>query len=671
VGIVSCIPERCKRCYACVRECPAKAIKVEKGQAIVIEDRCIACGNCVKVCAQNAKHIQDSTGEVQAMLDSPHRVFACLAPSFPAAFHTVPPGKIVAAVKRLGFAEVWTVAFGAELICREYRTLFQEAARTGRSIIASPCPAVVAYIEKYRHNLCDSLAPIVSPMIATARAIRHRYHGEALDIVFIGPCIAKKNEILDPFVAGTVNSVLTYKELAVMFEAAGIDPHQLEECEFDGPRSGVGWSFPLSSGLLKTAGVKGDLLDTSILTTEGKDRALDVLEELAEGASKAQFLDVLFCEGCISGPKMLNDLGVHTRKEILANFVKEQLWRVGPQELDQWHNEFQDLDLTRRFSQQDLSLPEPSEHEIALALQSMHKYSIEDQLNCGACGYPTCRDKAIAVCQGLAEASMCLPYLVEELEATCTQLQESHRELAAAQQRLVQTERMASMGQLSAGVAHEINNPLGTVLLYSHMLLKRVKQDDENRKDLEMIVGEAARCKNIVRGLLDFARQSRVSKSPTDLPQLVEAIMAIMKPRAEAAGVEVTAEVDPAVPVMMIDADQVKQMLVNLVRNGIEAIQHDHGRVSLTAGLFDSKETVQIRVSDNGAGIPQENISRLFTPFFTTKEMGKGTGLGLAIAYGIVKMHSGDITVQSDPGKETTFVISLPVGKLEQAEKIS
>ena len=670
MGIVSCIPERCKRCYACVRECPAKAIKVEKGQAIVIEARCIACGNCVKVCAQDAKRIQDNTAEVRAMLDSGRRAIACIAPSFPAAFNTLAPGKVIAAIKALGFAEVWTVAFGAELVSREYRALYVKAARTGRSVIASPCPAVVAYIEKYMHSLRGSLAPVVSPMVATARAIRHRYKGETLDIVFIGPCIAKKNEILDPFVAGTVNSVLTYEELVSMLKAGHIEPEDLTECDFDGPRSGVGWSFPLSSGLLKTAGVKGDLLDTSILTTEGKDRALDVLEELAEGASTAQFLDVLFCEGCISGPKMHNDLGVHARKEILANFVKEQTWRINPAELDEWHNEFRELDLTRQFSQQDLALHEPTEEEIGLALEAMHKYSIEDQLNCGACGYATCRDKAIAVCQGLAEASMCLPYLVEELEATCRQLQESHQELAAAQQRLVHSERMASMGQLSAGVAHEINNPLGTVLLYSHMLLKRVKEEDENRKDLEMIVSEAARCKNIVRGLLDFARQSRVTKAPAYLPELVEAIMAIMKPRAEVAGVELTAEVDPAVPVMIIDADQVKQMLVNLVRNGIEAVQHDHGQVSLTARLLDSADTVQICITDNGSGIPQENIPRLFTPFFTTKEMGKGTGLGLAIAYGIVKMHFGDITVQSDPEAGTTFAISLPVGKPEPAETI-
>src|SRR5208282_2149569 len=149
------------------------------------------------------------------------------------------------------------------------------------------------------------------------------------------------------------------------------------------------------------------------------------------------------------------------------------------------------------------------------ALRAMKKFKPEDEFNCGSCGYSTCREKAIAMCHGLAEAEMCLPYLVEELEATCKNLALSHTELASAQQRLVQTERLASMGQLSAGVAHEINNPLGTILLYSHLLLKRFRDGDPLQADLQMIVGEATRCKDIVRGLLNFARQSRVSKSAT------------------------------------------------------------------------------------------------------------------------------------------------------------
>jgi len=666
MGIVSGIPEKCKRCYACVRECPAKAIKVVSGQAFVIEERCIACGNCVKVCAQNAKRIEDSTASVWDMLRGDKPVFACMAPSFPAAFDTVSPGRVLSGVRRLGFAEVWTVAFGAELVGREYARLFEERRKSDRPIIASPCPAVVAYVEKYMPTLGEALAPIVSPMIATARAIRFR-HGHDVHIVFIGPCIAKKNEIRDPSVVGTVDSVLTYKELTGMFETAEIALDELPERSFDGPRSCVGWSFPLSGGLLRTAGITTDILDNDVLTTEGKDRSLMALEELAKGTNHAHFFDVLFCEGCINGPKMLNDLGVFARKELVANFVNDRRnWAI-EEEFARSLNEFRDVHLGRAFARQNVELRQPSEDEIAEALRAMKKFVPEDQLNCGACGYPTCREKATAVCQGLAEASMCLPYLVEELEATCVELQESHQELEATHQRLVQSERMASMGQLSAGVAHEINNPLGTVLIYSHMLLRQIKDADPIRADLQMIANEAQRCKGIVRGLLDFARQSRVTKTPTDLAALAHEVIVPMTPRAEAARVRLWVDMPDDLPVMMVDKDQIKQMILNLVGNGIDAIAHG-GEVSIKAHLMPGGDSVAIEVRDNGVGIPAENLSKLFTPFFTTKEMGKGTGLGLAIAYGIVKMHSGDISAQSREGKGTTFTVCLPVGQETKAD---
>jgi signal transduction histidine kinase len=249
---------------------------------------------------------------------------------------------------------------------------------------------------------------------------------------------------------------------------------------------------------------------------------------------------------------------------------------------------------------------------------------------------------------------------VDELEATCAELQESHQELEATHQRLVQSERMASMGQLSAGVAHEINNPLGTVLIYSHMLLRQIKDADPIRADLQMIANEAQRCKGIVRGLLDFARQSRVTKTPTDLVALAHEVIVPMTPRAEAAGVRLWVDMPNNLPVMMVDKDQIKQMILNLVGNGIDAIAHG-GEVSIKAHLMPGGDSVAIEVRDNGVGIPDENLSKLFTPFFTTKEMGKGTGLGLAIAYGIVKMHSGDISAQSQEGKGTTFTVCLPV----------
>jgi iron only hydrogenase large subunit-like protein len=209
-----------------VRECPAKAIKVLNGQATVIAEQCIACGNCVKVCTQKAKRIEDSTMLVRHILEGVERTFACLAPSFPVAFSQVSPGKIIAGLRRLGFSDVWEVAFGAELISREYAKTAAEAIKTGKYMISTPCPSIVSYIEKYLPSLHDALAPIASPMIAVARAIKERF-GAGARVVFIGPCIAKKAEIRDPFVQGEVDAVLTFKELLDMFQEGGVNLEEL------------------------------------------------------------------------------------------------------------------------------------------------------------------------------------------------------------------------------------------------------------------------------------------------------------------------------------------------------------------------------------------------------------------------------------------------------------
>ncbi len=664
MGIVSTIPEKCKRCYSCVRECPARAIKVLAGQATVIEEQCIACGNCVKVCAQKAKRIEDGTMLVRHILSGGQRAFACLAPSFPVAFHPTHPGRIISALRALGFADVWEVAFGAELISREYTKLVQEALRTGRYLISTPCPAIVSYVEKYLPSLRGTLAPIVSPMLATARAIRRRC-GPGLRIVFIGPCIAKKNEIRDPFVRGEVDAVLTFEELQRMLAEAGIDPEELKVSGFDGPACYLGRSLPISGGLLRTTGLQADILENDLLVTEGKDRVMTVLKEIAEGQSKARLFDVLFCEGCINGPKIGSGLSVFAKKEMLTDYIIEQNRFTMRRELMEAMGELSSLDLKREFSPQAVVLPQPTEEEIAGALTAMRKLTPEDQLNCGSCGYPSCRDKAVAVCQGLAEIEMCLPYLVEELEKALKELQESHRELASTQSRLVQTEKLASMGQISAGVAHEINNPLSTILLYSSLLLKRHQEEDPEAEEVQMILGEATRCRNIMRGLLDFARQSRVAKTPTDLEAVIREVVGNMSLKIRDGAVRIGSLVQPDLPRIPLDADQIRQMLINLVQNGIDAIA-GAGEVAVEASLGEAEDAIEIRVRDTGGGMPPQVVAEIFTPFFTTKQLGKGTGMGLSIVYGVVKMHSGEIWVDSSVGRGTTFFIRLPLAEKPQ-----
>ncbi len=693
MGIVSTIPEKCRRCYACVRECPVKAIKVIAGQATVIAEQCIACGNCVKVCTQKAKRIEDATLLVTRMLKECENTFACIAPSFPVAFAQTSPGRIVSALRRLGFAKVWEVAFGAELVSREFARLAREATRSGRAVVSTPCPAIVSYVQKYMPRLQGSLAPVVSPMIATARAMRAR-HGPDIRVVFIGPCIAKKAEIRDPFVAGAVDAVLTYEELLAMFDAAGIDPAQEPESELDGPSAYLGRTIPISGGLLRAAGFDVDILQNHVMVTEGKDRVLPALKELADGKSKARVLDVLFCEGCINGPKMTNAMSVFARKEMLTDHINAQNRAMASRDILETLADFETTDLGRGFAEQAVVLPQPTEDQIQATLRLMRKYGPADQLNCGSCGYPSCRDKAVAVWQGFAEPSMCLPYLVEELESTLGELQRSHQ---ATQDKLVQTERLASMGQISAGVAHEINNPLSTILLYSHMLLKAHREGDPESEDIQMIVSEATRCRSIMRGLLDFARQSRVVKAPTDLGQIIRGLTDTMNMKladvpggfvADAHGngagpgappVTVRAEIDPSLPLVTVDGEQIRQMIVNLVQNGVDAVAQRvnaekstgdksaglcpvPGEVIVSAALSTARDTVLLRVSDNGVGMPDDVAKNIFTPFYTTKQLGQGTGMGLSIVYGVVKMHAGEITVDSAVGKGTTFLVRIPLG---------
>ena len=224
---------------------------------------------------------------------------------------------------------------------------------------------------------------------------------------------------------------------------------------------------------------------------------------------------------------------------------------------------------------------------------------------------------------------------------------------------LVQSEKLASLGQLAAGVAHELNNPLGTILLYSDLLSKEVSEDSVHKADLERIVNETKRCKSIVASLLEFARQNQVNAQTVDLNQLIVQVLEIEQKHYEGRGVEFVRLLEPSLPNIQADASQLMQVLVNLIENAADAMP-EGGRVTLRT-LNEPENMVTIEVEDSGMGIPPENLNKLFTPFFTTKPIGKGTGLGLAIIYGIIKMHRGQIIVRSAQDVGTTFIIQLPI----------
>ena len=662
--LISTIKDRCRVCYTCVRECPAKAIRIVGGQAEIIPERCIGCGNCVKVCSQKAKQVISSIPDVKKLLKSSEKIAALIAPSFPAEFYEIDYREFIGTIRAMGFKYVFEVAFGADLVA--YKTKELVATSNGKRYISTPCPAVFEFVKRYHPELIKNLAPIVSPMVATARTVKKLY-GDDLKIVFIGPCIAKKGEAYSDELKGEIDQVLTFNELHYLIEDFSISngksdkPYSIQPSDFDPPYAYRGSLFPISRGLLEAANIHEDLVNNEVISANGKSIFIDAILEFSSGEGDAKFLDVLCCDGCIMGAGMTTTAPLFRRRALVSDHVKKLLSTRNPEEWHQYLDKLKDLDLSRTFTPYDQRITSPSEAEIKKILAKMGKFKPEDELNCGACGYDTCREHAIAIYKGLAETEMCLPYTIEKLHKTIEELGVSNKQLEDTREALIQSEKMASMGQLAAGIAHEINNPLGVVLMYAHLLLEEIdaKKDPDGYESLEMIAQHADRAKKIVAGLLNFARQNKVNLKTVDLTKVINnGLKGIQIPE----NIELKIKNRLKDTLVDLDKDQIIQVFTNLVNNAITAMPNGG---NLTIELSDDENFVIIKIADTGVGIPEENLSKIFEPFFTTKEVGKGTGLGLAIAYGIIKMHRGSIDVESnaDPScgpTGTTFTIKLP-----------
>lgn len=654
-AVVTTIAAKCRRCYNCVRSCPANAIRVQEGQACVIEDRCIGCGNCIRVCAQNAKQVEPALPLVSDMLADAAPAVAILAPSYPAAFEDLSPGQVVAAVRRLGFDRVMEVAFGAEMVASAYARLLKRP--PPHPVISTPCPALVSYIEKYMPDLVPNLAPIVSPMIATARAVKQKYLPDA-NIVFIGPCIAKKAELRDPPVAGVVEAAMTYQELEALLAEREVEVGSLEPEPADGPLPYYGALFPVSGGLLKAAAIQADLMDDSIVVVEGADHCLAAFAALRDGKFTARFLDALLCEGCIAGPAFGNDLPPLARKSRVTAHVRS-LQDQAPR-LRRSLRDVAQIDVSRAFAAQNIALAMPNETEIREILARTNKHTPDQELNCGACGYRTCREKAIAVYQGLAEPEMCLPYLIEQLEVNLERLSGSKAEIERARERAMRAQQLASMGRLSADIAQEISKPLGHIVVYAQLLRDELPPDDPRREDLATIIAEGLHCRDVMSSLRGFARQHEPEWEEVHPNAVVARALDELAPRLVTSSLELRQDLASDLPMIVADPAQLAQVIVNVVTNSIEAIQ-GRGEISIQTRLADERHKLEIVVRDNGCGLDPAILDRVFQPFVTTKGPRRGAGLGLAVAHGIVQTHGGEIEIQSQRGEGTTVTIRIPL----------
>lgn len=384
----------CKNCHKCIRNCAVKSIRFTAGQAHIVEDECILCGRCFAVCPQDAKVIASDMEKVRIMLQT-GTVYASIAPSFAASYPGVGIDALEDALKKLGFAGAEETAVGATIVKKEYERILDE--EKPNILVSSCCSSINLMLRKYYPETLFTLAPVITPMQAHCRDIKRR-HPEA-KTVFIGPCISKKSEAAEE---DAVDAVLMFDEFNRWLREEGIELGRREDIR-KGGRARV---FPTAGGIIETMDKNPEY---TYVAVDGVKKCMDVLDEIKEGRLHNCFIEMSACEGsCADGPildKMKNtpaqnylQVVRYAEKEDFAveKYAKEEIAAV--------------------YEPFELEAEQPSEAEIKAMLLKMNKLSKEDELNCGSCGYCTCREKAIAIIQGKAEISMCLPYMLSQME---------------------------------------------------------------------------------------------------------------------------------------------------------------------------------------------------------------------------------------------------------------
>lgn len=404
MSVINFKEANCRNCYKCIRYCPVKAIKVNNEQAEIVDYMCIACGRCLNVCPQNAKTVRSDIEKVKAFIKKGDKVVFTIAPSYPALVGSGRAFKFLNALKSLGAEMIIETSVGAMFISKEYERYYNDLKYD--NLITTSCPSINYLIEKYYPDLINCLVPVVSPMIAVGKVVKKVY-GNEIKVVFIGPCLAKKVEMNDFSCEDAIDAVLTFEEIIEWLDGDGINIDSREEFTDCVDTMMPFKLYPIEGKTIDCMDV--DLNLRKVVSVSSIDNVKDLLNDIRSGNLHGYWIEANACDGgCINGPAFgRSNSGVVKRKEEVINYSNTKANFI---------NDISNMidcsvDFTRKFINLSDKWKMPSENEIKNILSKIGKFTKEDELNCGACGYDTCREKAIAVFNGMAEPYMCLPYM--------------------------------------------------------------------------------------------------------------------------------------------------------------------------------------------------------------------------------------------------------------------
>ena len=494
---------KCRNSYSCVRVCPVNAIEVkpQKPHPYIIPERCIGCGLCFVSCAPGAIEFRDSKKEVKMLLSSHSKTAALIEPSLASEFDDITDyRKFVAMIRKLGFDYVHEVSFGVDLIAAAYAELFQKA--EGKYYITANCPSIVKLVRKFYPDLVPNLAPLVSPMIATAMVVKDLY-GEDVKTIQIGPCIDAKDEALDYSGGKLVDGVITFIELRQMFEEARITERSVRMSDFDPPYGNWGALYPLPAGIIQAGGIKRDMVSSSVITASGREDIIEAINDFDKYIDTIQHhFNLFFCHGCLLGPGMEHHMERFRRRALVRRYTEKrtgkldnELWRKN---IEKWS----ELNFRRNFTPDDQRIPDPPQEAISEVLKIIGKNDPDEEVNCGACGYMSCRDFASTVAKGLAIPEMCHTFNLRNKQEYIETLRQTNRKLAETKEALKESEELARREKEIAQSASDMMNnmleklPSGVVIVDNSLKILH-----SNQSFITLIGEDAKAIADVIPGL--------------------------------------------------------------------------------------------------------------------------------------------------------------------------